>query len=110
MSPELQKQIFERLDVMAAKLGVAAQYLWGTLVRQSYVEGFTYLFVYLLWGCTAWQFFRELRGSSEGKVFVLGIPTFIGFIFFCCTFLNVTTDLFNPGFAALGHLKAVFSN
>lgn len=110
MSPELQKQIFERLDAMAAKLGVAAQYLWATLVRQSYVEGFTYLFVYLLWGCTAWQFFRSLSDSNEKKSFVFGIPTLIGFVFFCCTLLNVTTDLFNPGFAALGHLKEVFAN
>jgi len=31
-------EVLSRLDALAAKLGVAANYLWAVLVRQAYVE------------------------------------------------------------------------
>lgn len=40
-----KQEIFKRLDAMAEKLGVAAQYLWGVVVKQAYVEGITDLIV-----------------------------------------------------------------
>ena len=38
MQTEITKEIFTRLDALAAKLGVTAQHLWGVLVRQAGVE------------------------------------------------------------------------
>jgi hypothetical protein len=40
MSDEMMKQILSRLDVLAAKLGVAAQYLWIVLLHQAYVTAY----------------------------------------------------------------------
>lgn len=37
MNPELQKEIFDRLDALAAKMGVAVEWLWPIFVRQQYV-------------------------------------------------------------------------
>jgi hypothetical protein len=40
MSDEMMKQILSRLDLLAAKLGVTAQYMWGVLLRQAYVTAY----------------------------------------------------------------------
>ena len=40
MSDEMMKQILVRLDLLAAKLGVTAQYMWGVLLRQAYVTAY----------------------------------------------------------------------
>lgn len=37
MNPELQKELFQRLDALAAKLGVAAQSLWQIYTQQARV-------------------------------------------------------------------------
>lgn len=36
---ETTTQIMERLDLLAAKLGVTAEHMWGVLVKQAVVEG-----------------------------------------------------------------------
>lgn len=38
-SEEITQQVLERLDAVAAKLGVAAEHLWGVFVQQSIIEG-----------------------------------------------------------------------
>jgi len=41
MNPDLQKELFSRLDAFANKLGVAAAHLWGVLTKQSVMDGIT---------------------------------------------------------------------
>jgi hypothetical protein len=36
---ELNKELLERLDVLAVKMGVGAEHLWGALIRQGMFEG-----------------------------------------------------------------------
>ena len=38
MKEELMKEVFSRLDALAAKLGVTAEYLFGLYVRQAPLE------------------------------------------------------------------------
>lgn len=35
----MKEELFKRIDALAVKLGVTAQYLWGVLVKQAGVEG-----------------------------------------------------------------------
>lgn len=45
----MTEELLKRLDVLAAKLGVTAQYLWSVLVKQAHIEA-TACFVYAaLW-------------------------------------------------------------
>jgi hypothetical protein len=37
-TPLLSQEILSRVDALAAKLGVTAQYLWGVLIRQAKFE------------------------------------------------------------------------
>jgi len=40
MNEQMGQEILQRIDVLAAKLGVAAEYLWDVLIRQMWlVEG-----------------------------------------------------------------------
>jgi len=41
MNPDLQKELFSRLDAFAAKLGVASAHVWGVLAKQSVMDGIT---------------------------------------------------------------------
>lgn len=40
MNNEMQTQILQRIDGLAAKLGVAAQYLFALYVRQAKIDGY----------------------------------------------------------------------
>ena len=44
MTNEAMQQILARIDALAVKLGITAQYLWGVLLRQAYVTA------YMDWG------------------------------------------------------------
>jgi hypothetical protein len=44
-----KQELFKRLDVLAEKLGVTAQYLWMILVKQGRVEAYTDLLWAALW-------------------------------------------------------------
>lgn len=46
MTPETQQQIIQRIDALAAKLGVAGQALWKILLHEAILEGIESLF----WG------------------------------------------------------------
>ena len=37
----IDPELLKRMDALAAKMGVTAQYLWAVLIRQAYVEGLT---------------------------------------------------------------------
>ena len=36
---QISKEIFDRLDAIGAKLGVAANHLWPALIKQAYMDG-----------------------------------------------------------------------
>lgn len=38
MNPDIQKQVMDALEALAKALGTTAQYLWGVLLRQAYVQ------------------------------------------------------------------------
>lgn len=38
MTPQIQQEIIDRIDALAAKLGTTAQFVWGVLVKQAKIE------------------------------------------------------------------------
>lgn len=49
----MKEELFKRIDALAVKLGVTAQYLWGVLVKQAGVEGMKNLALVGLFSLTA---------------------------------------------------------
>jgi len=119
----LTQQILSRLDAIGAKLGVAAQAVWGFYIRQAYVEGITCLLIGLLalalciagscllprmWN---WDFgimedgYRKKNSHTEGPAYFfycIGLVTFGGV---AVTYLyNSVTPLLNPGYWAFQQL------
>lgn len=45
---EVSEKIFEYIDALAQKLGVASEYVFAMLVRQQIIEGIAYLSILLL--------------------------------------------------------------
>lgn len=124
MNPELQKQVFDHIDALAAKLGVAAQFLWGVLLKQAYVEGWTYIVFYVLWAgafCGWIAVFRKFRRLEEESRYnngedawafvsaIYGIVMAIALVVALCTVPTTLTDFINPSYSALLQLKAVFN-
>ena len=50
MNPELLRELLERLDIIAAKLDIAAGAVWEILIRQVYIRGI----INALWGIVIW--------------------------------------------------------
>ena len=50
ISTENMEQILTRIDTLASKLGVTAEYLFGIYVKQAYIEFASYISYYVLYG------------------------------------------------------------
>lgn len=59
----LRHEIFRRFDALAAKTGVAVEYLWGVLVRQAYAEFAIGTIWFLIWGTAAFITIRNAKKS-----------------------------------------------
>jgi polyferredoxin len=119
MSDDLNKQLAE----LANKLGVSVEHLWGVLVKQAYIDGFsslaTTLVCALLCAVSIYTFlyfrrrFRNTPAESPQPFGVLAEPfglvivgivlLFIGALA-CDNLYWVISDFLNPEFYALRHL------
>lgn len=111
----MDEQVLERVDALAAKLGVVGEHLWDVLVRQVYVDAALATFwVLAVCGVLAWTVrgFRNHRAKSgerdlimdDGAMgWVLGLvllailaPIVLGY-----GIETIVTALTNPEYAAL---------
>ena len=120
MSEDLNNQLAE----LARKLGVNVEHLWGVLVRQAYIDGFSSLATTLACGilgvAITWAFFylrRKFKNSAareSAQPFGLLMEPF-GFVILGILLLLiiaigsdnlywVVSDFYNPEFYALHHL------
>lgn len=118
MNPELQKEIFARLDAFAAKLNVGAAYLWGVLVKQAFVVGVTDVLLFVVSGLLLWAFFYFLKKAVDGSTkygedvlacivaCVTGATGTILFLYSLSNIEEIVTCFVNPGYKALELLKA----
>jgi multisubunit Na+/H+ antiporter MnhB subunit len=120
MSEDLNKQLAE----LANKLGVSVEHLWGVLVKQAYIDGFsslaTTLVCALLCAVIIYAFlyfrrkFRNMPDQEQVQPFRILVEPFgfviVGLILLFIVALAgnnlywVISDFFNPEFYALRHL------
>jgi hypothetical protein len=121
VSQETVNAVMQRLDALAAKLGVTAQYIYGVYVQQARVEAIRdtiaaslFLVSTLVSGYTVYRLFR--RGMREDNCddypwVLAGIGTVVVIILFVMAMSGFYTALgewLNPQFWALDALfKAI---
>ena len=107
---QIAKEIFDRLDLIGAKLGVAAGHIWPVLIRQSMIDGYRDLtigsFLFLISAVSTYGFWRiAIKEMEDDGAFFL-IPALMSFIF-CCPFLYAAIgELLNPEYYALEFIKS----
>lgn len=71
MSDQAVSEILKRVDALAAKLGVTAEFLWSILVKQARIEVWTNVAVIAAAAIVAWGLYRWWRSAlrrSDGNV------------------------------------------
>ena len=110
---EAVNEVLKRLDALAAKLGVGAQYLWAITVKQQYIDGCVDALTAVGLGVLAALLYRHLRSyngahaecnkySCEHGLIQSVHWTFMvvsGFLAYLATYCAVT-ELLNPEYAA----------
>jgi hypothetical protein len=122
----MNEQVMEILRVLAEKFGTTTEFLWGILVRQSYVYGVTAIICFLVtsilifgWNWIWWRVevdeeaSRRDQGDRVFAVYMCRLGGLLLVFIWACLFLSgmleVTTALINPEYWAikqvLGGLK-----
>lgn len=110
MNEQLTQDIMAKLDAIGAKLGVAAEALWGILVNQNVYEGTVFMIIMgFFWVLAAILLYVGLkRADFNEKTFnryatmtiigiVIGVITFITTVFMIS---GATTQILNPQYHA----------
>jgi hypothetical protein len=111
----MNKETIQFLESLAAKLGTTGEYLWGILVRQSYVEGVTDIALALLFGTIAtiyavnakslYEKAKEDDSEFHFVIFFMGMIVSIVLAFMTTFFLIIgISELLNPEFYALKYI------
>jgi uncharacterized protein involved in response to NO len=114
VNESVSKQIFDRLDAIAAKLGMAAGHMWPVLVRQVRVDGVRDLSVatalavatFFLVKLTRWIYKEETDGEVVwlwvGLVAIIVAASGLGYLY------SGIGELINPEYYAFTGLKDLF--
>ncbi len=119
MDEKLQEELLTRLDLLAAKLGVTSEHLWGVLIKQARIEVIESILtlIVVVMGILACAYFwrkiiefstfdgSDLRlGGSVGSIalniFFSGLLLILSIGAFM-DIMNIPTLLFNPEYWAL---------
>lgn len=110
----MKEELLKRLDVLAAKVGVASEHMWGVLVRQAYIEGISVLVATLLVAIGSvfiWRQFVKSNGAYDDLdvlwLIAGTISTIIGIVFLVISVDLVPTAIFNPEYYALKQILTV---
>lgn len=126
MTEKITDKVFEYIDALAAKLGVAAEYVFEMLVRQKMIEGIAYsatlvVVSIILWFAT-YKLFRYSNKNSaefcndddEGILYpllFLGLASVFVFIVDVMFLPGNIIQIFNPEYYAIKEiLNAVTGN
>ncbi len=117
MTEAIMKEVFERLDQIAAKIGTSTQHVWQVLVQQGMAEGIfaalfwvPFLISVLIWFKVTVPVMAD-KDVVESKQVMTVIPSvaFLGISFVCVLFNSwKIVYLFNPEMYALDYIRNVF--
>lgn len=105
----MNEEILKRIDVLAAKMGVASEQLWAALIRQAHIEG-----VFDMWTlCSAsvvtvlslvyFYLIRDDYGAYLGRVFST-IFAIVCFVIWCACGGDILAALHNPEYWAANRI------
>jgi cytochrome bd-type quinol oxidase subunit 2 len=111
----VNEELLKRLDVLAAKLGVTAQYLWTVLVKQAHIEAamdtfWAVVFIALLVSgviCLRWSIKKINDPDTYNEEGWIALSTFSGIVIFAGLILvpvftsSAIAEHFNPEYWAL---------
>ena len=111
MNQESLEMLFQYLDKLGEKIGVAGQHIWPWFLKQQYIDAFASL-VLLLFTITTFLFlwYSKIKKinwddvNEENKNFHIIILTILNsflLLIAFITFLNAFPDIFNPEYHAL---------
>lgn len=109
-------QILQRIDALAAKLGVTAPYLWGVLIKQARVEVLTDAICMVVFSVGIYVCYRVGRRyatvTSEDGGDILCVlcvgAAMIMLVSLIVVSRKISTPLFNPEFYALQQINELF--
>lgn len=103
VNEEVYADVMARLDAIAAKLGVAAEHLWGAVVRQQVIEGVALLCcAALVAGFWVWGLYLigKLASDEGPKAFGALLSSFVLGGIFCSLLYGALPMVLNPEYAA----------
>ncbi|EMT54778.1 hypothetical protein I532_04200 [Brevibacillus borstelensis AK1] len=105
-------KLTQYLEQMAAKLGVAAEHVYGVLVRQQVAEGWTYvvlavglLLIVLLCGIASWATRNDYENFSA-NAFITGCGAFLLCLLACGAGVR---HIINPEYYAIREIMEVLA-
>ncbi len=109
----MNDEILKRIDLLAAKLGVTVDHLWGVLIRQARIDGIEWVAWGCLWfvlaaGLGVWMRVIYKREDGDGDTFITVALFATGFVLVGLFCLSNTLGLFlNPEYWALKQVTAM---
>lgn len=104
----------QRMDLLAAKLGVTVEHLWGVLIRQAYVEAVRDVFVLGVFVVAEVLIYRYLRGRIMRDFFdtpldllavIAAFVVGIGLLIMAIEAPSSIAALANPEYFALQYVR-----
>ena len=119
MDKEAVQIVMDKLEVLASKLGVTGEYMFGVYVKQAFITGIsnialTILIVLAVIGLSFWGFKRipndDVEEGEEACLIILSVVTII--FLAVCFFYKIpesVTCFYNPEYYALKELLNVLN-
>ena len=113
----MEKELLERLDMLAAKLALTGDKLWSVLVHQARLEAWNDLFwavlLLIVAAISGFWLYKLVNGAlntangdfEAGVAVALAIITPVALLCSLFYFSFLPTELLNPDYWALTHLK-----
>ena len=102
MNEQMQQELLNRLDALAAKLGTTAEHLWGVLIYQARIDALVSAIGFVVFGLITMFLYKVVRNADDeiDRIFpAVGMVITFG-IAIACLF-SIWTPLLNPEYFAL---------
>jgi hypothetical protein len=117
VSDEMQKELLNRIDALAANLGVTAEHIWRVLIQQAQVEAVRCILIVVVAVLCGAVLYWRVKASIEddwdselmiASVMVFAIATAVLSVLALIALTELPTLLLNPEYWALRQVARFF--
>lgn len=121
MQTQIPPELLSRIDALADKLGVTAQFIWSVLLSQARVEATVDILTgvgsivlgYIFWRASNWAWQKAKNDDYDNPGWILsgvllGIGIVVLGIFAATNLYAAITPLINPNYWALQQIFQIF--